>query len=1249
MREAVVKDLAGARKTTKLAGIAVETHQAAILAATLVGYAVFCYYLAGFFGLSTERAAILLSPIAPLAILFAFYRSPGGYHLDFLVERKLLTLLRPSLFFKRARNHVSGEPVSMRDAIQNLLPTEEFHWEMLRLRGGTYVVVFRVIPRNLSMIGDTERMRVFRAATDLYNALDFPWVEITRSKPGSTARYARRFRATVAEKIPPEWRKLRSFAADHAGYLERKLPALSIFERKGYAVLYYNPDQERAGGKSGASNPVGMLSGLLKTGGIGGRPSRKDARKRQEEADAARRVLLTRARSFHNLMARLGCRIEALTDLELDAFIRSQLGDFDEDSDALPNLYSPVSLEPGGYEKLSEKKREKLIMEAESHRTSGPNALGIGDWVTDAIAPDCVRIAPDHLEVDGRFHTTMFVSGWPDEVFFGMLSDLGRIEGRVKVVKYIEPRPKKEAQTILGGRVAALRASRRTAADGNVNSEQQREIAEYTNEQALHEINSGRQRYLELSVLVHLEAESLDDLYAMSREVQDILAGWRVETKLAREQTWEGLLSSLPFGRNYLAERYCSFGMLSRPTACLLTYGGQQLDHENGAFVGVDARSNAVMTLDTRRLVNPHGVILGQSGAGKSFVIKCLSTRYLMAGHRQVIIDPEGNSRYVRVARSIGGAYAVIAPGSKHKINPFDLHEDYMNLDLLEDIFGDEDETEGAEAEEAYRAARSSALDGKAQEITRMVSLMAATDESGSSGGAVGGLSGGEASFIERAVYEAYERRGIMADPTTHSRPAPIFPEFWDILNVYAKENEIVAGLLEKLWSWHSGALSKIFDAPTNVDLSNRYLVFQISKVKNRQKAPVMHAILEFLNGVLSNPNEPSDCWIDEGWALLAYPMSAEFAEMMYRSGRARDNAMWLASQAINEFVGSSQGDVILKLAATHMIFRHEHQMSARATAAVHDLSDEETEELINFQRGEGYLIVDQARIPMVVMASEAEEELYNTDPRLEAKYRSGRNPDKRPSLNPLDSNSIDEQATRPVNPATRMQTYAFSGDGASETAAAMVRMLGREARRQGKHVLAVDACGGALSESLGVPQDAEERRSDSHLDEFLSRNRVDAEALGEHLKRSAAPSVWCAEPPQDSSLPSFALKETASEIFDVCIVACPGPDQGNFYAEDWLLGADAVVGCSSSDEDGALRSALTAEELRGKNGTLLAVSGSKAGGREPDSERRGRPHSRPVHRLSMSSSGDISPNRSLKELALALTNATSGQGDDDA
>src|SRR5215210_3750846 len=576
----MVKDLQGARKTTKIGPFAVETHQATILAGLLVFYATFCYYLAGFFGLSTTRAAVLLTPLIPVALLFAFYRSRDGYHLDFLIFRKVVAFVRPDVFFKRPRDNVRGGWRSMRDAIQRLIPAEEFHYEMLRCESGTYVVAFRVVPKNLSLIGDTERMRVFRGATELYNALDFPWMEITRSREGSTGRYTRRFRSTTAATISPEERKLRKFASEHAAYLDEELPNLSIFERKGYAVLHYNPGAEKA--KAGGASTFGPAGAMMKLLGFGnggktpgGKASRKDAKRRQQEAEAAYRVLSARAHSFYNGFVRLGCRITALTDMEFLGFMLGQMTDWDEDSERPPTLYEHVSLDPGGYDEIPEERRDALIREAEKIREEAPPALGIGDLVADKIAPDTAKIFPDFLEVDGKFHTTMFVSGWPDEVFFGMLADLNRIEGRVKVVKFIDPRPKREAQSILGGRVAALRASAKTADDGNVNAEQQRDIAQYTNEQALYEINSGRQRYLEVSVLVHIEADSEERLYGMAQEVQDTLAGWNVSCQLAREQAWEGLLSSGAFGHNYLSERYCPFGMLSRPAACLFSYGSQ--------------------------------------------------------------------------------------------------------------------------------------------------------------------------------------------------------------------------------------------------------------------------------------------------------------------------------------------------------------------------------------------------------------------------------------------------------------------------------------------------------------------------------------------------------------------------------------------------------------------------------------------------------------------------------------------------
>jgi hypothetical protein len=1253
----MVKDLQGAKRTTKIAFVAVETRQAAILVGALVAAAVFSYYLSPILGIGTDRAALLIAPLFPVALLFAFYRSRDGYHLDFVLERKLTTFMRPDVFFKRPRDRVNGGWRSVRDAVQRMIPAEEFHWEMLRCDDGTYLVAFRVVPRNLSLIGDTERMRVFRAQTDLYNALDFPFVEITRSKEGSTGRYTRRFRNTVAGTIPPEWRKLKAHARAHAEYLEETLPLYSLFERRGYVILPYNPQAERAKAAGGAG-PVDAIFSLF---GLGGskkpkraRASKRDVRRRQQEAEAAYRVLSTRAHSLYNAMNRMGCKITALTNVEFVTWMKGQLSDWDEDAGEAPRLYEGVSLEPGGYAEIPAERLEQLIMEAEAVREEAPPALGIGDIVADKVAPDCVKVFPEYLKVDGRYHATMLVSGWPDEVYFGMLADLNGIDGRVKVVKFVDPRPKAEAKRILGGRVAELRASRKTAADGNVNAEGERELAEFTFQQALDQVNSGAQRYLELSVLVHVEAGSEEDLHAMCQQVHDTLAAWRVESQLAREQAWEGLLSAGPFGRNYLAERYCNFGVLSRPAACLFSYGSRQIDHENGVFVGRDTRSNSVLTLDTRELVNPHGVIMGQSGAGKSFVIKCLSKRLAFFSHRQVVIDPEGNSRYVRAAKDLGGAYAVIAPGSKHKINPFDLHEDYMALDLLEDLFEDAEEDGTGEAdeaavEEAYAAARAAALEGKAQEITRMVSLMAASDAEDGATGAVGGLSGPEASCVERAVFEAYARTGILRDdPSTFDRPAPIFPDFWEVMRSYADSGDLVARtLLEKLWSWHSGSLSKIFDAPTNVDLRNKYLVFQISKVKDRQKAPVMHAILEFLNGILSNPNEPSDCWIDEGWALLAYPMSAEFAGTMYRSGRARDNAMWIASQAINEFIDSPQGNVILKLAATHMVFRHEHRMSAQATAKLYDLSDEETDELLSFGPGEGYLVVDGTRIPVEVLASEHEREVFNTDPRLEHRNKKRRRREAEAARRVEESGRVANDTGAPGREGALpklpggddpMPIYAFAGDAGVEAAAAVVKLIAREARKERLYVLAVDACGGALAEKLGADEDAA-----AAPDPFLVRTNPDSDGLGGHIAPTSLSALKVVPAPENAHLPALALRQAAREVFDVCVVACG--DGSTPYAEDWLAEADEVVGCSQGGGDAALAAAIAAEERRGKNGTILATfGGATANGPPAPPEGAG---ARRLFVLGLSASAGTRMDKGLRDLARALIAGIHHDGED--
>ena len=494
---------------------------------------------------------------------------------------------------------------------------------------------------------------------------------------------------------------------------------------------------------------------------------------------------------------------------------------------------------------------------------------------------------------------------------------------------------------------------------------------------------------------------------------------------------------------------------------------------------------------------------------------------------------------------------------------------------------------------------------------------MALTDDAA---GAVGGLSGAEASFVERAIYEAYENAGITEDPETHEKPAPIFPDFWKILRGYAEHNQLVSDLMEKLWSWHSGSLSKIFDAPTNVDLTNKYLVFQISKVKDRQKAPVMHAILEFLNGVLSNRNEPSDCWIDEGWALLAFKMSAEFTETMYRSGRARDNGMWIASQAVIEFVESHQGNVILDLAATHAIFRHEHQKSANATASIHDLSEEETEQLLSFQPGEGYLVVDQSRIPMEVLASESEKELYNTDPRIEAANKAKRRKEAvlERRVSEADEDGAADTRRKEKSTIPGMETLGYGRGRRPFTLSPATAPPAPLPPRPSPSCWAERPVESNSTSWRSTPVAGpwrnfspparpgpgarpSPRRRGTSPDPFLRRATADPDALGEHIKRTRFSALRVVHAPSNDSLPAVMLQEAAGEAFDLCVVACG--DAESRYAEDWLLAADRVVACSSTGPDDALVAAQWVEEKRDANGTVLALIGARGGERAPETE----------------------------------------------
>ncbi|MDP9476187.1 MAG: hypothetical protein M3R38_10990, partial [Actinomycetota bacterium] len=997
-------------------GVAVDMRQVVVISVAIFLCWGLCTQLGRFVTLSVVRVLAVCIPVMVVAVVAAFKKHEGRY-LDFWAWKRFVRFFAVDTL--KWRRQEPGGKGSLRDSIQERIPTERIVWDMIRCKDGTYVTVLEVDPVRLSLSSTAEQTRVWAGMVRLYNRADFPFTEITQAEPGDLSPYIRLFRETAAREGRKAGRRLDSFSRQHASYLGSVVKKHEVFERQAYVVLPYKPP----GAGSQETRPWWAFWRVE-------RATPKNAAEMQEEAEEAYGVLSARAEIFEDGMRNVGARLKPLKDLGLLEFLMGQTsGEHPKKSGAQVRLYEPVTLYHGPYEKLSPKRLTAVVRAMEEHRRAAPPAVGIGNLIVNQIAPDAVRIHPDYLRIGPRYHATMFVAEYPEKLTFGVLQGLLRLPGRIKVVKNVRPVPQEEAVNRIGTHFATLSAADESAANGNVVVDNQRKISMESVGEGMDELQTGKQGLVDLTLTIHCEADSKAELFTLCEKVRSALRAHRITAMLAREEAWEGFISGLPTGSSFLSPRYADHGMLTYPLATLFTFGNYQLNHERGIVYGINPDEGAPVILNNRRLKNYNQVVMATSGAGKSQTIKAEATRERLQGHRIVIVDPVGDSKYDRVTQAMNGAYLVFGVGTDHKFNPFDLRDNYLDLRLVASSDTERD------PEKARRKARAAAFDGKIAALIKLVGLKAGGE----------GLDPDEEGYVQDLLVDVYADKGISRDPATHSLTPPIFPDF------YAKLEGVpeLGGLRRRLKPWSSGPYRTVFDAQTNVDLDNKFLVLQLAGVKKgRVKGAVMFAVLDFLNGRLSDPNEPSNCFVDEFWSLLRDPMAAEFCEEMWRSGRARNNGMVAITQNVIEFTNSEYGQIILELSATHLILQ-QGQKTAEALTEYYGLSDEQREKLATFAKGEGLLVVEDHRIPVYVLCSDFEMMLFNTDPELEAHYEQKRLEARK--RRELESGKRQALPAAQSNKPKARPKPAITGDGTARTKSARKKQIALPRRSENR------------------------------------------------------------------------------------------------------------------------------------------------------------------------------------------------------
>jgi hypothetical protein len=91
-------------------------------------------------------------------------------------------------------------------------------------------------------------------------------------------------------------------------------------------------------------------------------------------------------------------------------------------------------------------------------------------------------------------------------------------------------------------------------------------------------------------------------------------------------------------------------------------------------------------------------------------------------------------------------------------------------------------------------------------------------------------LTAQERAVLDDALYRTYAAAGIIDDPATHGRPAPLLRDFHRVLA--GRPGEAAAGLAGRLQRFVDGSLAGLFAGPTNVALDRPFVVFNVQALE---------------------------------------------------------------------------------------------------------------------------------------------------------------------------------------------------------------------------------------------------------------------------------------------------------------------------------------------------------------------------------------------------------------------------------
>ena len=504
----------------------------------------------------------------------------------------------------------------------------------------------------------------------------------------------------------------------------------------------------------------------------------------------------------------------------------------------------------------------------------------------DLIAPGAIQFNTDNFVFGNTYRTVMMLRGYPPTTEEqALLRQLGELEG-VTVHLAVRKVSAAEEEAILHAATNKSRMER-----SNISNVKQSITAEAKLQDTASLIlgmRRDREPLLHTSVFLELTARTMEELQRLRDSVSAILLRGKLSKDPLLLRQRDGYLSSNPAGRNTLgafAEQVLPAS--SAANLFFLSYSGKTDPH--GFFIGRDKYgSNVIVDLDRRApdKTNGSSLILGNTGQGKSYLLKLLLCNVREDGKNVIALDSEHELE--DLCTSLDGCF-------------LDLLSGQYRINLLEPRrWDDGSELGDPDAPPAFRGTLLAQHISFLRDIFRVYK----------------GFDTPHIDTLELMIERLYQQWGI-SDETDLSQRGPMdYPVMEDLYDLieqtyqsYEQEPlplyppEMLRDMLLGLHSMCKGADFRFFNGHTNIS-SDRFLVFCVKgldDVAENLRNTLLFNVLSYMSDrLLTAGNTVAS--IDELYLWLSNPVAITYIRNALKRVRKRNSSLILASQNLEDF-----------------------------------------------------------------------------------------------------------------------------------------------------------------------------------------------------------------------------------------------------------------------------------------------------------------------------------------------------------